>query len=294
MSATSSMSWVGCSQMTRSPSASKSRRWRRCPCAVQHVGLGPGPVPVQPVAGLARPITARPSRSSRPPPSMPTTATSERAIRSSRVRVGSAAPSQYRAPAQASSRRLRPTSTLKCCDASSAMASGRSRSAAIRAFCRNCLVDRAAEVRVDQRPELRVLPAAVLGQVVGQLVEHRQAGQLDEAVADVAGDRQLDLNTPDRRLLRLGGDLDHEAVGPGRQRAPDLDEDVRGVGLLGEDVGLVDQDAGRLRAGDDVGVGGLDLQGGAAGAVGDGLQVSLQVEQLRSSGSALMIPLAWR
>jgi hypothetical protein len=160
------------------------------------------------------------------------------------------------------------------------MASGPSRSAAIRAFFRKCLVDAAVQVRVDQRPELFVLPAAVVGQALGKLVEHRQARQDDQAVADVAGDGQFRLEYAGRRFLGLGRDLDHEAVGPGRQRAPDLDEDVRGVGLLGEDVGFVDQNAGRLRSGDDVGVGGLDLQGRAAAAVGDGFQVPLELEQL--------------
>jgi hypothetical protein len=53
--------------------------------ALEHVALGPGPAPGEPVAvTLSRPSTTRPNRSSRPPPSMPTTATSQRSISASR------------------------------------------------------------------------------------------------------------------------------------------------------------------------------------------------------------------
>jgi hypothetical protein len=77
MSASSSRSCVGSSQSTRSPSRRSPAAARRCPCAARARRTGPrrGPRAASRVT-LSRPITARPSRSSRPPPSMPTTATS--------------------------------------------------------------------------------------------------------------------------------------------------------------------------------------------------------------------------
>ena len=152
-------------------------------------------------------------------------------------------------------------------------------------------IDAAAEVRIDPPPDLRATPAVVGLLRLGQLVQDRQAGQVQQAVPHLPGDRQLGLEDPARRRLGLGGDLDQEAVGPRRQGAPDLHENVGRIAAGGEDVGLIDQDPRRLRPGDDVGIGGLDLQLGPGRPVDDGLHVPAQVEELQQLGVGLDDPL---
>ena len=139
--------------------------------------------------------------------------------------------------------------------------------------------DRAAEIRVDQRPEAPVLPAALRARAPRQLIEHREQRLGDLAVAHRPGDLELGLEHAGRRLLALRRQLDEEAVGAGGERAAHLDEHLVGARLLGEFVRLVDQRIGVLATGDRVGVGRLDLGDGVAVAVRDPPDVGLDVKQ---------------
>ena len=75
-------------------------------------------------------------------------------------------------------------------------------------------------------------------------------------------------------------DLDQQPVWPCCERAADLNEDVGGARLLGEDVRLVDEGVGGLGPGDGVRVGRLDLHRGLGVPVRDQPDVLLAVEQL--------------
>jgi len=78
----------------------------------------------------------------------------------------------------------------------------------------------------------------------------------------------------------LRGDLHKEAVGPGGQCAPQLDEHLPRLAVRREHVRFVDESRRLLAAGYHVGVSGLDLYPRVADAVGDGPNVPLLMKQL--------------
>jgi len=129
-----------------------------------------------------------------------------------------------------------------------------------------------------------VLPRRRIGRIVGdvlrELIEHREHRSLGFTVPNGARHHELGPKRPSRRLVRLRRDEDQEALGVGQQPAPQLADDALGRRYLGDLVQLVQQHASGFHPGQHRGVERLDLQRRLGPPVRDLAQVLLHVQAL--------------
>ncbi|MNL07906.1 hypothetical protein D3C87_1286040 [compost metagenome] len=143
-------------------------------------------------------------------------------------------------------------------------------------------VHRGAPVRVRNVGVCEILVRAVGEHRLRKLVDHRQEPPvLDEPIAHLSRVAQFVLEHPCRRLGRLRGGVDHEAIGPGCQAASRFQQHVRSLGLLAELVEFIDKDERRLLARNRIAVCGHHLQRRRVVPVRDGAEIVLHLQHRR-------------